>query len=459
MSVVGETMSGEMASDVAVAGVRTVLTVAEQFERLKRAADVLSVSAASSERGYFTPSEDEDVRHMLVSYWQSRNALLELVLEMKDQRHIDANFLVGYAGALVLVDAARFLYDEFDDRPAVRGKLNEPAPHFGIPGDLYDKVQASRANPVHMWHLYHATKYFTEHRDALVDASSGTPLEDLPELIENLQAASRISPARFAVLGARVRARHLVTLVKEDLLDRALYGLQKSVSSAVADVFTVRDHKPGLPTEILEQLRGLLRPGDVLIVRKEHALTNYFLPGYWPHAALYLGTQDELAAAGFADHEHVRPHWDELLSCDPDEPSRVHEAMKDGVRIRSLRSAFGSDAITVLRPRLTLEVIFPALARGMFHTGKPYDFDFDFTRADRLVCTEVVYRSYDGVGEVRFNLTRRAGRMTLSAEDLIGMAIAGDHFDAVATYAPPMYGEIQTGTAATEALKATAASL
>ena len=99
------------------------------------------------------------------------------------------------------------------------------------------------------------------------------------------------------------------------------------------------------------------------------------------------------------------------------------------------------------------------MARGMFHTGKSYDFDFDFTRADRLVCTEVVYRSYSGVNGVRFDLTRRAGRMTLSAEDLIGMAISGRHFDVVATYAPPDYDELKTGAPASEVLQATAASL
>ena len=99
------------------------------------------------------------------------------------------------------------------------------------------------------------------------------------------------------------------------------------------------------------------------------------------------------------------------------------------------------------------------MARGMFHTGKSYDFDFDFSRADRLVCTEVVYRSYEGVGGIRFDLTRRAGRLTLSAEDLIGMAISGTHFDVVATYAPPDYAELKTGTEAAEVLKATVASL
>jgi hypothetical protein len=49
--------------------------------------------------------------------------------------------------------------------------------------------------------------------------------------------------------------------------------------------------------------------------------------------------------------------------------------------------------------------------------------------------------------------------MTLSAEDLIGMAIAGRHFDTVATYAPPEYDELQTGAGASEVLRATAASL
>ena len=443
----------------AVSGAATVLAVTEQFGRLKQIAGVLAQAALSSDQGYFAPSEDEEVRHLLVSYWQSRNALLEVVLEMKDDRQVDSHFLVGYAGALVLVDAARFLYSEFDERPVVREKLNEPAPNFGIPADVYDTVQQSLINPVHTWHLYHAAKYFEQNRDLLTSLVEGTSLEFLPPLIESHQNSNEMSLSAFAMLSARVQARQLVDLVKEDLLHRALYGLQKSVSRAVSGLYTVHDHVPGLPEEIRGQVRELLRPGDVLVVRKEHALTNYFLPGYWPHAALYLGSCDELSAVGFGDHEHVRPHWDNLLACDSDEPCRVHEALKDGVHVRSLNSPFASDAIAVLRPQLGLEEIYPAMARGMFHTGKSYDFDFDFTRADRLVCTEVVYRSYSGVNDVRFDLTRRAGRMTLSAEDLIGMAIAGRHFDVVATYAPPDYDELKTGAGAAEALQATAASL
>jgi hypothetical protein len=189
-----------------------------------------------------------------------------------------------------------------------------------------------------------------------------------------------------------------------------------------------------LPPGVVAQLRELLRPGDVLITRKEHALTNYFLPGYWPHAALYLGLPQQLEQMGIASHAQVAPRWRRLLECDASEPRRVLEAMKDGVLIRSLASPCSADAICVLRPQLAEPEIAEALTRGLFHEGKSYDFDFDFSRSDRLVCTEVVYRSYEGIGGARFQLTRRAGRLTLAAEDLIAMALERSTFAPVAAF-------------------------
>ncbi len=68
--------------------------------------------------------------------------------------------------------------------------------------------------------------------------------------------------------------------------------------------------------------------------------------------------------------------------------------------------------------------------------GKPYDFDFDITRSDRLVCTEVVYRAYQGIGGLQFPLTRRAGQLTLAAEDLLRLSLARQGFEPLAIYAP-----------------------
>ncbi len=108
-----------------------------------------------------------------------------------------------------------------------------------------------------------------------------------------------------------------------------------------------------------------------------------------------------------------------------------------------------------MRPQLERAQIAEAIGRGFFHADKPYDFDFDFSRSDRLVCTEVVYRSFEGIGGIQFQLTRRAGRLTLSAGDLLQKAMAADGFEALAVFCPARSEEICVGSAALETLKAT----
>jgi hypothetical protein len=211
-------------------------------------------------------------------------------------------------------------------------------------------------------------------------------------------------------------------------------------------------------------LVNLLRPGDVLVVRKEFAATNYFLPGYWPHVALFLGTADDLRSCGLADNAQLAPRLVQLAAATPNtavlQPNETHawggaqphpcvlEAMKDGVRIRSVNSALNSDSVVVIRPRLDSFQVASAIAHGLMHEGKPYDFDFDFCHSQRLVCTEVVYRAYEGVGGIQFDLRRHLGRFALSAGDILRLALAGQHFELAAVYLPKRSPVVETGPAA-----------
>ena len=439
----------------------TVLTLAEHMESLKGQAIDLVNSVQASTRGFFTPTEDEQTRHLLVSYWQSRNALFELVLSLHKAKGVSASerpvaLVISYAGALVLVDVARFLRENFHHRSVVRAKLNEPEPHFGIPEGTYDTVQKSLTSPVHAWHLYHAMSYVTQNWDDLTACcSQQNDLKSVLDLIATLQERLDVSADRFVVARTRVQARSVRTKVRRDLIGRALYGLQKCVSSFMADKYVRLGHHPGLSPEIDRELENQLQPGDVIVVRKEHAFTNYFLPGYWPHAALYIGTVPELQQMRLHEHDNVGPRWSSVEAADPERPHRVLEAMKDGVRIRSLTNPFRSDAVAVIRPKLTKAEIAEAIGRGIFHAGKSYDFDFDFARSDRLVCTEVVYRSFEGVGGIEFGLTRRAGRMTLSAEDLLQKAVDGDGFSVHAVFCPAISTAVTYAESAAEILKQT----
>jgi hypothetical protein len=50
------------------------------------------------------------------------------------------------------------------------------------------------------------------------------------------------------------------------------------------------------------------------------------------------------------------------------------------------------------------------------------------------VCTEVVYRAFDGIGNLNFKLANRSGRLCLSAEDLLDSAVDDQHFTVIAVY-------------------------
>lgn len=427
---------GEQQSDL-----NSVVHLAQTLADLKGEACQLVESISTEEQGHFTPDQEYQVLSLLIVYWQSRNALLELVFSLrKDDRLFglagDVTFLTGFSAVLLLVDAARFLRETVHDRPIVRRKLNEPNVEFGIPPNVYNTVQKSLISTRHAWHLYHAIEYYRENEAHLFETVREDPsLEPLWEIIQRLKYRLDISMTAFAKVRLRARVSQVVRGLRQSVLGRAMYGLQKLGGLAVANRYLKRGHQPGLPMEISGQLKQLLRPGDVVATRKEYALTNYFLPGYWPHVALYLGDAAERQQLGIADLLSFQSNQLPGIA-DNDESYCVLESMKDGVLVRSLESPFASDSIAILRPRLELAAVGQALIRGLGHAGKRYDFGFDFSRSDKLVCTEVVYRSYDGIEDMKFSLVRRAGRMTLSGNDLVEMSLQRSCFDPVAVYAP-----------------------
>jgi hypothetical protein len=199
---------------------------------------------------------------------------------------------------------------------------------------------------------------------------------------------------------------------------------------------------PPKPKRITPALRQAIlqhvRPGDVFITRHDDALSNLFLPGFWPHAALYLGPGNEPATSASTD--------------DPGSHHLFIEAKKDGVLKRSAAETLQVDALIVLRPPLNPAEIRTALARAHSHVGKLYDFTFDFRTSHRLACTEVVYRAYHHCGPLEFHLREVGGRLCLSAEELITQALS-QNFDTVLTCGLST-GEIATGQHAYQSLLA-----
>jgi hypothetical protein len=68
---------------------RTVVSVHSQFAELKSAANSFLAYIDNLDRPYLTPTEDEATRRLQVSYWQLRQALFEVVFELRERAASD----------------------------------------------------------------------------------------------------------------------------------------------------------------------------------------------------------------------------------------------------------------------------------------------------------------------------------------------------------------------------------
>jgi hypothetical protein len=457
-----------MNSEQLTAAARTVVQLDDYLQDLKGHALALTATRLAESRGYITPTDEQTIRHLQLSYWKARNALFELVYDIwRDVEQLDRTtpqqYLVALSAAALLVDAARFLRETFHHVTVVRRKLDEPDIVYGIPPRMYDEVQKSLTSPYHAWHLWQATRFYDKNRRKFQQSAELQGLAPLVAVIDRLRDRLRPPLRVYVRTRLRVRGRRAARRIGRDVLGRGVYALQEALGRGLAKVSVQPRHSPSLPQGIREQVVQLLRPGDVLVVRKEFAATNYFLPGYWPHVALFLGTASDLQNFGLATDQHVAPRLSQLAKAAPTtavlQPNETHawsgephpcvlEAMKDGVRIRSVNSALNSDSIVLIRPQLDTAQVAQALAHGLMHEGKPYDFDFDFCYSQRLVCTEVVYRAFEGVAGIQFDLRRHMGRFALAAGDILQMALAGRSFEVVAVYLPKRSPVVETGATA-----------
>jgi hypothetical protein len=88
--------------------------------------------------------------------------------------------------------------------------------------------------------------------------------------------------------------------VVQDGAGTAWLPIQTGVSEWMGDTKVYRTGRSLISPAQVEQLKKLLQPGDVLLERREWYVSNVGLPGFWSHAALYIGTVEDRRAF-FAD--------------------------------------------------------------------------------------------------------------------------------------------------------------
>jgi uncharacterized protein YycO len=229
--------------------------------------------------------------------------------------------------------------------------------------------------------------------------------------------------------------------IGKDVAHTVWFPVQTEVAEVMGDTKVKRLHASLISAEQVAEVIKRSVPGDILVERRNWFLSNVGLPGFWPHAALYLGTPDEMRTyfvdpevekhygRAFADHLAEKypsawAHWSEPEQTEHGAfARRIIEAMSEGVVFTSAEHSIGTaDYVADMRPSLSKLEKAKAIERAFEYEGRAYDFDFDFYTDTTIVCSELVYKAYEpreGTQGVALPLEKMVGRMTLGPNTMV----------------------------------------
>lgn len=419
---------------------RTLRASAAAIPDAQEMAVLIAESEQAEARGYYDPTEDERLREVYARYLGVRVAIWQMIHDLRPYfRTPDKTnetltqierqaFGIAFCGAELLVRTGEYLIDLAREREIVWKKLDEAEPRYGLKRKNFTRLYRGLTSNRKMSWFYQSRDHFDQNRDVIL-ASLDTPdLRPVKTIFESL------------TLPSASRGDHLkryTKFVHFSLRRRRLSGARKimfsvfeQTGSDIADLKIPLVKAPDAPkrvtADVIAKITNDLKPGDVFITRHDDAMSNLFLPGFWPHGALYIGSPE-------ARENMKLPSVSDGYKHSADKVEFL-ESKKDGVLLRPIEETLQVDAFVVLRPKLPVSEIETALTRALGHAGKLYDFIFDFSTSDRLVCTEVVYRAYHGIGPIQFGLSDKAGRKCLSAEDFLNQALRHGWFEIVLLY-------------------------
>lgn len=390
--------------------------------RLGQAMDELDRGLAflEAEKGLLTKERPDDLgmaeRERVRAIWWG---LLEPLLALDELKHRYAGwygvsykaypglharaYALSFAALCAQVEAGQSLVDAVAGKALAQTLFDEAMPEYGLPGGTFRALRRrlSRSRDYSLVPL--GAEWLTEWiRPHLRDGTTGERIAGLVD--RKLPRAERAT--RLANADATLKNK-LETLKGEAFA--RWFPVQKGVAEWFGDTRVAPENRRLVSDAQLADMKKALRPGDVIVERRNWYLSNVGLPGFWPHAALYVGTKEELEALGadpavtakygsFTEHleKKHRAAFTSLLEKDEaGHPRSVLEAVSEGVVFQSLEHSCGADYVAALRPKMAAVDVAAAIDRAFGFFGRPYDFNFDFATDDAIVCSELVLKAYE----------------------------------------------------------------
>jgi hypothetical protein len=397
-----------------------------------------------------THTQRKETKQIWAQYLDLSIVLQKLIVEykhldsFKKRDQLDA-YLISYAAYLLFYSSGLDIIENTANIAPFEVLLDEPIPEYGILRGQYTNLKWLI---VHIEEFYELVEGYSNYKKMLKKYPIAPASSENLRSNKDGQYLAKLIEERYPLCKQKLESEGISNLVqnildtfKDKTLD-ILFPIQKNFALFMG-ITRLTHRKDGFISH--RQCKKLIqkaKPGDILLERKEWYLSNLGIPGFWTHAALYIGSPGELKSwsntseiiefyrgkdpecASFSDYlkRHYPEAYSAYLAGEDGEYNRIIEGLKDGVIFHSVSKSVGiSDHAACLRPRLTKIDIAQSIEIAFQFWGHEYDYTFSMLSDYELTCSELIYKSYEpapGKNGLSLDLSKIMGILTLPANNI-----------------------------------------
>lgn len=333
--------------------------------------------------------------------------------------------MLSLAAALVMYDNYLLTATLFEGDAKLRQLLNEGDRGYQLSKAELIKVSISYNSIAKRARVRRAMRFYEK---ALAKGTSRRVNQYLATLIDQSPSYDMVREwSPLYVIGRKLGILENITVDSIRALEDEGVSLFSMLFGNAVGLVETRKGKLYARKDVHAELQSTLTCGDILLEKTPFRLTDKLIPGYWGHAAVWIGTERELRDLGIWDHPLVQKYHHDIRS-----GNSVVEALRSGVEMNQLKRFLNIDSIGVLRREgLSSQDRKQIVLQTLRQVGKSYDFNFDVESLEKVYCSKLVYLAYNGVD---WPVKRSFGRTTFTPDDVAVNVFSADALQLVSFY-------------------------
>jgi uncharacterized protein YycO len=336
---------------------------------------------------------------------------------------------LSLSAALVLYDNYLLAVSLFEGDSKLRRILNEKDPGYALRSAELAKVTMNYDSISNRARVRNAITYIEKEMKPLkASASKDTDLDYAVTLIDQSPSYSMVKKwSPVYVVGRKLGFLGAATTDSLSGLEREGVSLFSMVFGNAVGLVETRKGKLYKKKSVIKEVKTSLKAGDILLEKTPFRLTDKLIPGYWGHAAVWIGGEADLRELGLWEHPLVLKYRQQI-----NKGQSVVEALRSGVEMNSIDHFMNIDSIGIMRkPTANKEERAKIVLQALRQVGKPYDFNFDVESKERVYCSKLVYLCYSGV---EWPTKKSIGRTTFTPDDVAIRAVKGGELELVSFF-------------------------